>query len=178
MSCISCCVSCSSSSTSFRVKAPGAPEERTCNPNTFLTLSEGSRPPRTRPSGLTHFLPFKKDQLPSRFPDTQVGWTQKAARPPSPRPSTTQGRGRGRHFHPLCPEPLGSHRQARRTERTQATHTAAQVTEALNTPGHASTPQSMLGHGPREETGTRWRVHPHARTHLPVPPAAEQPLSA
>lgn len=64
------------------------------------------------------------------------------------------------------------------TERTEATYTAAQVTEAPNTLGHASTPQSMLGHGPPQKRLARDGVRTHAHTHLPVPPAAEQPLSA
>lgn len=81
-------------------------------------------------------------------------------------------------FPPALPSPApGSHRQARLTKRTEATHTAAQVTEALNTLGHASTPQRMLGHGPTERLA-RDGVCTHTHTHLPVPPAAEQPLTA
>lgn len=49
---------------------------------------------------------------------------------------------------PKPPPAPGSHGQARTTERTEATHTAAEVTEAPNTAGHASMAQSMLRHGP------------------------------
>lgn len=67
---------------------------------------------------------------------------------------------------PTSPKPpLGSHRQAGRTERTEATHTAAQVTEALNTPGHSSTPQSMLRDGPPGKRSAWGPAHPGAHTY-------------
>lgn len=48
----------------------------------------------------------------------------------------------------------------------EATHTAAaQVMEAPNTPGHASTPQSMLRHGPPGKRWARGPAHPGAHTY-------------
>lgn len=43
MSCISCWVSCSNSSTSLRVKGPGPPGERTYNTNAFFIFSSSSQ---------------------------------------------------------------------------------------------------------------------------------------
>lgn len=143
-----------------------------------LSPSQGA-PPSKNPPQLASLLSPRKGWIPPPAPSPgfqilRLVGPPKAPQPPSPTP---QAPHKSRDEDEPATRFARRHRQAGTTERTEATHTAAQVTEAPSTPGHASTPQSMLGHGPHGETGARWQVRP-THTHLPVPPAARQPLSA
>lgn len=142
-----------------------APRGAHLKPQQFLQ-TQGSPPPRAAPGQLLRLLLRWTNSPPI---SQMLRCDPEGSSLSLPNPGTTQIRGRGDPSTRFAQTPPGSHRQAKTTKRTEATHTAAQVTEAPNTPGHAATPQSMLGHGPPRTRSARDGVR--TRAHTPTRPA-------
>lgn len=135
MSCISFCVNCSSSSTSFSVRGPRAPAVAHLKSQHFLhALSPSPRGTALQEPTLAGFSAFsRKGWIPlpvSWFPDTQVGGTPKLLNlPPDPQ-APHKSKGLRMNLPPALPEDTD---RLERLSRMEATHTATQVTEAPST---------------------------------------------